>query len=213
MVLKRKSKKGFTLVELVVTIAILGIVSGMGVGIVANTIKNYAVASTTAKEQETAMQIEHFITKYARTASDIDVLDTASIPTSNVNAEYVSTATESHSSPAKNLVYLTTNHVEATATGSNDVQSSQSFYGVKKMTFRMRKQKDDPDDSLNKCQACLDYTIEMAEYYTLKGTVVMNNVREDTPIGVGGNTFTEARSEIEIDFESGTETKVLMFKR
>ena len=33
---KRKSKKGFTLVELVVTVAILGIVSGMGVGIVAN---------------------------------------------------------------------------------------------------------------------------------------------------------------------------------
>ena len=106
---KRKSKKGFTLVELVVTVAILGIVSGVGVGIVANTIRNYAVASTTAQEQETAIQIENFITRYARTASDIDVIEDANIPSFNKNEEYISTAIDSSPEPVKNKVYLTTN--------------------------------------------------------------------------------------------------------
>ena len=211
MIYERKSKKGFTLVELVVTIAILGIVSGMGVGIVANTIKNYAVASTTVKEQEIAIQIEGFITRYARTATDVDVVDSSTVPANNVNAEYISTSTAASPSPSKSRIYLTTNKVETI--GSADVSSSQSYDGVSRITFRMRKQKDDPDDSFSRCQACLDYTIEMNDYYTLKGTVVMNNVREDTVIGMVGNTFTEAKSDIVLDFSSGTETKALVFKR
>lgn len=207
---KRKSKKGFTLVELVVTVAILGIVSGMGIGIVANTIRNYAVASTTAQEQETAIQIENFITRYARTASDIDVIEDANIPSFNKNEEYISTAIDSSPEPVKNKVYLTTNIVETI--GSPDVTSSLSYFGVKKMTFTMRKQKNFSDDSFSRCHTCLDYTIEMADYYTLKGTVVMNNVREDNVIGTVGDSFTEAKDVIELDFES-LQTKALVFKK
>ena len=40
-----KNKKGYTLVELVVTIAILAIVAGMGVGIFAMTMNNYSKAA------------------------------------------------------------------------------------------------------------------------------------------------------------------------
>ena len=52
----------------------------------------------------------------------------------------------------------------------------------------------------------------MADYYTLKGTVVMNNVREDNVIGTVGDSFTEAKDVIELDFEA-LQTKALVFKK
>lgn len=74
---KLRSKKGLTLVELVVTVAILGIVSSMGVGIVANSITNYSKASVTSQEQQTALDIENFIRLSARKADGAELLTAA----------------------------------------------------------------------------------------------------------------------------------------
>ena len=48
------SKKGMTLVELVVTIAILGIVSGFSITIVVTAMNNYTEAAIVQKEQKGA---------------------------------------------------------------------------------------------------------------------------------------------------------------
>ena len=72
---KFKSKAAFTLVELVVTIAIVGITAGFGVGIFASTLRNYSSASVTATEQEKANQIESFIVRNARTATEVCYID------------------------------------------------------------------------------------------------------------------------------------------
>ena len=57
---KLRSKRGFTLVELIVAVAILSMVAGMGAGIVGQAIRNYSTAQITSYEQETAMSVESF---------------------------------------------------------------------------------------------------------------------------------------------------------
>ncbi|HCA54249.1 MAG: type II secretion system protein, partial [Clostridia bacterium] len=63
---KLRSKRGFTLVELIVAVAILSMVAGMGAGIVGQAIRNYSTAQITSYEQETAMSVESFILGGAR---------------------------------------------------------------------------------------------------------------------------------------------------
>ena len=64
---KIRSKIGLTLVELIVVIAILGMVASMGVGMVGSAINNYHTAQVTSKEQDTALAIEPFILNSVRT--------------------------------------------------------------------------------------------------------------------------------------------------
>ena len=68
---KFRSKKGMTLVELVVTIAILGIVSGFSLTIVVTAMNNYSEAAIVQGDQDTALMIEEFIVRQARVASKI----------------------------------------------------------------------------------------------------------------------------------------------
>lgn len=72
---KIRSKKAFSLAELVVTITIIAIVSGFGVGIFASTMSNYMTASVTSRDQDRAEQIETYIINNARFARYIYFLN------------------------------------------------------------------------------------------------------------------------------------------
>ena len=72
---KFRSKKGMTLVELVVTIAILGIVSGFSLTIVVTAMNNYSEAAIVQGDQDTALMIEEFIVRQARVASKIQFVE------------------------------------------------------------------------------------------------------------------------------------------
>lgn len=77
---KFKSKKAFTLVELVVTVTIIAIVSGFGVGIFASTISNYMTASVTGFDQQKANQIEQYILQNTVSAERIVFLSNPEDP-------------------------------------------------------------------------------------------------------------------------------------
>ena len=188
-------KTGYTLVELVVTVAILGIVSTMGVGIVGKSINNYSDASVTSVEQETAVKIEQFILKSARTAVSVEFRNSFTddiAPDKKKNENYLATV----GSQVKEI----TSTVEGGA--PNASVSRISYGGVKKVTVTLRKQKSNQTESQKDCHVCLDYTIEMKEKFTLKGSVIMNNVSPDYSLEVN-NTFTEKGTTWEISPDIG----------
>ena len=77
---KLQSKKGLTLVELIITITILSMVAGMGVGVVANAMRNYAAAQTVAQEQDIALQVEDFILTSSRISSKAQEVQASTVP-------------------------------------------------------------------------------------------------------------------------------------
>lgn len=183
-------KAGYTLVELVVTVAILGIVSTMGVGIVAKSINNYSDASVTSVEQDTAVKIEQFILKSARTAVSVEFRNTFTddiVPTKKKNENYLATV--------GNQVKEITSTVEGSSVNAS--VSKLSYNGVKKITVKLRKQKSNTTETQKDCHVCLDYVIEMKEKFTLKGSVIMNNVSPDYNISAN-NSFKEEGTTWEI---------------
>ena len=171
---KMRSKKGLTLVELVVTVAILGIVSSMGVGIVANSITNYSKASVTSQEQQTALDIENFIRLSARKADGAELLTAAAgtmtIPQPGVSCCYIY---------FDNGLLRTMSSTIEDAT-SDPVVIKDSYKGVHDISFHLRKQKMERDDTTSRNRfVYLDYTINMERGYSLKGSTVMGNIAPD----------------------------------
>lgn len=71
-----KNKKGFTLVELIVVIAILSICSGMLVGIIAMSVTKYSESTDTEYCKQEATYIDKYYTKWSGTAFEIkDISD------------------------------------------------------------------------------------------------------------------------------------------
>ncbi len=169
---KIKSRIGLTLVELIVTIAILGMVAGMGVGMVGSAIKNYSTASTTAREQETALAVESFILTAVRTSSSVQSVSTTagSFPSHDATMYYLYFMNGT----------LRTMRNEIEKKGVNPVVTTISYEGVGEINFTIRKQKsvkDDPTDE--KKFIYLYYEIKMREGYTLRGSAVLNNAPSD----------------------------------
>lgn len=67
---KIKSKKGFTLVELVVTIAILSITASMGASIFIMTLNNYGEASRASFDQQQAVALEEIVREYCKATKE-----------------------------------------------------------------------------------------------------------------------------------------------
>ncbi len=203
---KIKSRKGYTLVETVVTIAILTIVSSMGIGIVANTLQNYSTASVIAKEQGDAELIETAIIDKAKKATEVyflpadpagslgnvDKLLDSQMPVNANNGTYF--LFNNNGQDIKSYDY------DSPSSGAYSQEKGLTYKNIKKITFKILKvgstDKDDleadntsnPDPVINKPDEdgffVLTYKIEMKERYVLNGSVVLNGVAKDS--GVSG---------------------------
>ena len=188
---KRHSKKGFTLVELIVTIAILGMVAGMGVGIVGQALQNYSKAQITSREQETAVSIENFIRNAVRVSGSVEKSDSLSDPPpKDRTAFYLKFTTEGA---------LQTIRCETTDIANKPVVTYLSYNGVESVTVQVKKQKPTKTDSFsNQCFIYMDYAIKMVEGYELKGSIVLNNADKDRSMEDKG-TYTDTEEEITVD--------------
>lgn len=169
---KFRSKKGLTLVELVVTVAILGVVSSMGVGIVANSITNYSKASVTSAEHQTALDIEGFIVDSARRSIGVDTLTSPfTIPQASTAACYVYFNDKGYLRTVSS--YIDDPEAEPTVIADN-------YKGVKSVSFDIRKQKLEREDTTSESRfVYVEYTIELERGYKLTGSTVMGNIEHD----------------------------------
>lgn len=157
-----KSRKGFTLIELVVTIAVLSIVATMGIGIVASAIRNYGTASITEQEQTRAIQLEKQITDVAKIAKGIKFAD-GTMPTDD--GYYVFHKAGENKITPYNM---------KSGSKENDFETA----GVKSVIVTLRRQKVNAtvDADAQKTFIYMDYDIKMEEGYEIKGSVIMNNI-------------------------------------
>lgn len=160
-----QSKRAFTLVELVITIGVLGIVATMGIGVVANAIRNYSTASVTSKEQEAAVAIEKFIINNARIDSSVQ-------KQANQNVSKDTTAQYMYFD-GDNLI---THSCDTRDKSVPPVEVVISHQNVEKVELQVKRQKPKPDGTLDaKCFVFLHYEIVMKEGYSLSGDTILNN--------------------------------------
>ncbi len=169
----RKSRKGMTLVELVVTVAILGIVSGLSLTIVVSAMNNYSEAAILEKEQNVALLLEENIVRYARVASIVKRVDNSS----NTTAHLPKNSLEFGFYIAKVGDNIETFEYEKNAAGTGGVQYTRLKYeGIKNLTFSVCEQKSKKNPSSTDLISCyLNYQIETQSGYVLKGQTVLNN--------------------------------------
>ncbi len=176
---KLRSKKGLTLVELLVTVAILGIVSGFSITIVVTAMNNYTEAAMMQKDQDTALMLEDYIVRNARVARIVNLLKktgTVSVPSDSPDYQgfYIAKIDD---------VIETFDYAGMNAeTGNYDYASTSpqkytrfTYENVQKITFDFVRQKNSTDDTDAKSVYCLNYSIAMMSGYKLVGQVIMNN--------------------------------------
>lgn len=184
---KLRSKRGLTLVELLVTVAVLGIVSGFSITIVVTAMNNYTEAAIIQKEQDTALMLEDYIVRHARTARKVEFIrddvtlpatERASVPSASYQGFYMAKIDD---------VIETFDYAKLDPlTGNFDYLSTSpqkytrfTYENVQKIVFEFSRQKCAVDDIESKCVYCMDYTITMMSGYQLSGQVIMNNADAD----------------------------------
>ena len=174
------------MVELVVTIAILSITATIGVGIFASALSNYSQASVTAKEQEKAFELENFIIRYGRVASDVYFI-------TNDNSMYTNSNFIDHIASSEAAISLddAVGGVIKAAAGS-DMFSYHTKYkddddnvvtdtdtkiaGVESIEFKLTNQKSKFEQNSETSFSYLKYKINMVEGYSVTGAVMLNNL-------------------------------------
>ncbi len=185
---KFRSKKGLTLVELVVTVAILGIVSGFSITIVVTAMNNYSEAAIVEKEQDTALMIEEYIVRHARVASKVVFIENDDLKTDTSYPDSVV--------PDKNkkelqgyIIAKVGKSVETFDYAKEDIATGEYNFGsptpqkyttlvyndVSEVTVSFERQKTVATDAKKKCSYYMNYYIKMKTGYVLRGQVVMNN--------------------------------------
>ncbi|MBR2177022.1 MAG: prepilin-type N-terminal cleavage/methylation domain-containing protein [Clostridia bacterium] len=177
---KFKTKKAFTLVELVVTIAILSIVAGFGIGIFASTMRNYSAASVTAKEQEIALQVETFILDHARTAKDVTFIREHTVTGTAGFEKNAQEIMKNHEGAFITADKATPNKVKTflgfdNGSGTVKADAALTYESIDHITFAIKRHKIDKDDPDLGSFVFLNYEIVMATGYSIKGEVVLNN--------------------------------------
>lgn len=165
---KRKSlhgRRGFTLVELVVVIAILSICSSMLVGVIAGSVDRYSKSSDVENCKQEAINFEEYYKRCIRgaftAAEDLDY-GTSSFTTQD-NCYYMIINPENHS-----IRFAITDG----SGGLSNIITCNHIYSLKHQTKTIGK-----DDN----QTYMDYQISMLSSYEpdvtydYPGTVIMNN--------------------------------------
>ena len=186
-----RSKKGLTLVELVVTIAILGIVSGFSLAIVVTAMNNYSHAAIIEREQDTALLLEEYLIRNARVAGTIEYVTpdpAAGTGVVNKSGSYIA--------KINNVIQTFEYDKDAAKKYTN-----LTYKDVKNISAYIVRQKFDKDKTDEQSSFYLDYHIEMSSGYTLDGQVVLNNAKRDemnaiVPIPPGGPTFIDKQNTV-----------------
>lgn len=194
-----RSKAAYTLVELVVTITILSITSGMGLGIFVTAMRNYSRASITERDQESAIQIESFILRNARQAQQIVFFTN--------DGSYMTKWDKSDSFYQKDVATYTTKYKDMyggivtntpmTVNGSAQESPTLEYYdryvaddkkiaqtpvlscsGVESITFTLRKQKTKSTELEKGTFNYIFYEIKMQSGYTVSGSAILYNCTE-----------------------------------
>ncbi len=198
-----RSKKAYTLVELVVTVAILSITATIGVGIFASALRTYSSASVTSKEQQSATEIEDFITKYARKCTSFYYIKKGSSYSTLEEDKHEVDEVATLVADENNTRYLTLDpktHIVTYKLNDRDEDGNliempaMSVNGVDKIEFSITKQKLTTENTDKKVFYYLNYKIVMMEGYSLKASVILYNVKNistDTSEGGYSATYSE----------------------
>ncbi len=172
-----RSKKGLTLVELVVTVAILGIVSGLSLTIVVSAMNNYSEAAMMEKEQNVALLLEDYLVRNARVCRKAKVINTGTVSAIPDTASF-------------GFYVAEVNDVVRTFDYSLAGEKEKLTYeNVKQVTVRFERQKRDQSELEDGSSIYLNYKIEMDSGYTLTGQTVMNNIdKEEMATLITGQT-------------------------
>ena len=204
---KCKSKKAFTLVELVVTIAILSITATMGVGIFAATLRNYSRASVTAKEQENATEIQRFIYSYGRIGGSVFFIDPTSANDEINETDIIINNKDILTAENKSTGYIVLDpdthklayKLNARDLDGNLIDSPEMYVnGVEKVEFQIIKNKltSEDADTDQTMFFTLNYKIVMVENYSLKGSIVLLNSKNLTTNVEYTNSYIETIGDV-----------------
>ena len=228
---KLRSRKGVTLVELVVTVAILGITAGMGVGIFASAMKNYSTASVVAVEQGKTAQIEEFVTRFARVCtsmyyvdqdapSGVDPSTTIVLNPNDIDSLIIDMDNKkeiSYMTIAPGTKTLTYRDVVRDYDGNQLELQNTSISGVERVEFSVFKQKVevDPGDTAiadGRAFLYMKYSISMEGGYSVGGCVLLNNCSNITT--VTNDRFVEIGKDIAsfVVGDADTKTEGILFK-
>lgn len=179
-----KSKKGFTLIELIVTVAIMSITAGMGIAIFSSTLSNYSEASVTAMEQGNALEVETFIVEQARLCSNIYFIDSSILDAEPGDDSHYANNTAQIEAEEGDTAYLAMKPEWPQVFYKSNIRNSEgeviegpemTITGVESIELSVSKQKVTTEETDDECFKYLNYTINMVNGYSIKGAVVMNN--------------------------------------
>jgi len=198
---KFRSKKGLTLVELIVTVAILGIVSGFSLTIVVTAMNNYTEAAMVKKEQDEALMIEEYIVRQARVAEKVVFVENDDFKT---YPDYPDSVAPDKAKSAIQGYYIAKvgTTIETFDYAKEDVSTGEYNFGapdpkkyttmvyndVAELAVSFERQKTTAADTKKKCSYYMNYYIKMRSNYVIRGQVVMNNANMEYMDGLAGPT-------------------------
>lgn len=159
---KRNSKKGFTLVELVVTIAILSITAAMGTSIFIMVLNNYGEASHASFSQQQAIALEDVIREYCKACKDVEIA-AGDISTMTKSGTYIYTKSDG-------VLYV--DDYDA-STGVSGTHTKFALSGIKTLQTKYLKRTSAQDATSG--YIVMQYIITTNEDFVLEGSIVLNN--------------------------------------
>lgn len=156
---KRNSKKGFTLIELVVTIAILSITAAMGTSIFIMVLNNYGNASHASFSQQQAVALEDVIREYCKACKDVDI-SAGDVGTITSSGTYLYTKSDG-------VLYV--DDYDA----SSGIHTKFTVPGIKTLQTKYIKRTSAQDTTAG--YIVMQYTITTNEDFVLQGSMVLNN--------------------------------------
>lgn len=157
---KRNSKKGFTLVELVVTLAVLSITAAMGTSIFIMVFNNYGEASHASFSQQQAVALEDVIREYCKACKDVEIA-AGGIGTMTTSGTYFYTNSDG-------ILYI--DDYDAKDSGTH---TRFTLSGIKTLQTKYVKRTSAQD--ANSGYIVMQYAITTNDDFVLEGSIVLNN--------------------------------------
>lgn len=161
----KRSKHGFTLVELVVVMAIMAICSCMLVGVVASTIDRYTISTDVETRKQEAVNFETYYCKYGRAAFEIEENAAYGSPAFSIQDNYYYMEMNP---TTRNIQFFTSN-------GSGGRVNIIDCKNVKKFTHYTEKLGENDKKVVLHFSIVMENGYEPNQDYTYEGSCILNN--------------------------------------